>query len=314
VKPTPFAPLKGVGRNSRRGIKTPIDHAIAEIADRQHGNLPRGQLLAVGLSQNGIAHRNRVGRLHLVYRGVYAVGRPPRTALEWAAAAVLACGDGAALSHFSALALWGLAEWKWSGIHVTVPGDRRPKGIAVHRATGLLPCDLRVHAGLRMTSPARTLLDCAPNLTDKQLSRAVNDARRLLGMRPSHLDDVSRRFPRYPGARRLRPLLEIKGGPIRSEWEDAFPAWCDQHRLPPPTMNAIVVGYEVDALFPAERVIVELDSWEFHKDRGSFESDRERDAATLAVGHVTVRITWERMTAAEADRLRAILDARRRSA
>jgi very-short-patch-repair endonuclease len=79
-------------------------------------------------------------------------------------------------------------------------------------------------------------------------------------------------------------------------------------------MNAIVAGYEVDALFAAERVIVELDSWEFHKDRGSFESDRERDAATLAVGHVTVRITWERMTAAEADRLRAILDARRRSA
>ena len=141
--------------------------------------------------------------------------------------------------------------------------------------------------------------------------RAVNDARRLLGVRPWHLGDAIQRFPKHPGARRLRPLLEVKGGPTRSEWEDAFPAWCRQHKLPVPVMNAIVAGYEVDALFPEEKVIVELDSWEYHKDRSSFESDRDRDAATLAAGFVTVRITWGRMTSAEAARLHTILASRR---
>ena len=53
-------------------------------------------------------------------------------------------------------------------------------------------------------------------------------------------------------------------------------------------------------------MIVELDGWAFHRDRVSFESDRNRDADTLAAGLVTVRITWERMTTEpqhEADRL-----------
>jgi very-short-patch-repair endonuclease len=76
-------------------------------------------------------------------------------------------------------------------------------------------------------------------------------------------------------------------------------------------MNVIVAGYEVDALFPEEKVIVELDSWEFHRDRSSFESDRDRDADTLAAGHVTVRMTWAQMSAREAKRLHRILEQRR---
>jgi very-short-patch-repair endonuclease len=79
-------------------------------------------------------------------------------------------------------------------------------------------------------------------------------------------------------------------------------------------MAARVAGYEVDALFPSEKVIVELDSWGFHSSRESFESDRERDASTLAASHVTVRLTWERMHrrgAIEAARLQQILRDRR---
>ncbi len=85
--------------------------------------------------------------------------------------------------------------------------------------------------------------------------------------------------------------------------------------MPAPITNTGVHGYEADALFPDERVIVELDGAEFHLDRDAFESDRDRDAALLAAGYVTVRITWERLTerpAREAARLRKILDARRR--
>lgn len=210
----------------------------------------------------------------------------------------------------------GLAEWKWSAIHVTVPGDRRPKGIKVHRATGLTSRDFRIHQGIRLTSPARTILDCAPTLTDKQLNRAVNDGRRSqqAHLRPRHLGEMVDRFPNHPGAKRLRPFVTVKGGPTRSDWEDTFPAFCSQYDLPEPIMSTWVAGYEADALFPEEKIVIELDGWDYHQDRASFESDRDRDADRLAAGYWTVRITWERLKerpAREAARLHRILQRRR---
>jgi very-short-patch-repair endonuclease len=82
-------------------------------------------------------------------------------------------------------------------------------------------------------------------------------------------------------------------------------------------MNQIVCGYEVDALFAQEKVIVELDSWTFHSSRTSFEGDRDRDTNTAVGGFLTVRITWERFERApeaEAVRLHRILTQRRRPA
>lgn len=272
--------------------------------------MAREELLGLGLTGRQIRYRVEIGRLHVEYPGVYSVGRPAKTALERAAAAVLACGPSAALSHRSALALSGLAKWQ-SGMQVTVATDRRPKGITVHRAKGLIGRDFRTHQGIRVTSPARTILDCAPGLSDKALARAVNEARRTAGLRPAHLADVAERFPHHPGTRKLKPYIDVKGGPTRSEWEDAFPKWCRRHGLPEPIMNTMVAGYEADALFPDERLVIELDSWEFHQDRESFESDRDRDADRFAAGYGTVRITWGRMTAAEAARLQEILRQRR---
>jgi hypothetical protein len=306
--------MRGVERNSRLPQGTFVDQAIARMA--LHGNVKHKQLALLGLSDSTISRRVKVGRLHREHQGVYSVGRPAQTALERASAAVLACGNRAALSHRAALALWGLAKWSWV-MEVTVPGRRRPSGIKVHTARGLIARDLRTHQGIRVTSPARTILDCAPGLTDKQLARAVNDGRRKVGLRPHHLQDVVRRFPNHAGARRLKPFVYAKGGPTRSEWEDAFPKYCCRYDLPGPLMSAKVAGHEVDALFLDEKVIVELDSWEFHQDRLAFESDRDRDADTLAAGCVTVRITWERMHergAREAARLHKILRQQRERA
>jgi hypothetical protein len=295
----------GVG-NSLQTRQTSTEPAIARLADRQHGNVKREQLLRLGLNNDAIAHRRW---LHRVDRGVYSVGRPPKTALEWAAAAVLACGPDAVLSHRSALALWGLAKWQ-RAIHVTVPTDRRPKGLKVHRVKSLTGRDRRTHQGIRVTSPARALLDCAPGLTDKALTRAFNDGRRARLLSSNAIADVVERFPYHPGAGRLTRFVDVKGGPTRSEWEDAFPAFCRQYGLPEPLMSTGVAGYEVDALFVEEKVIVELDGWDFHSDREAFESDRDRDADTLAAGCHTVRITWERLherPAEEAVRLHEIL-------
>jgi hypothetical protein len=283
---------------------------VLALAARQHGNVTYRQLLALGLSADTIKYRARSGRLHRVYRGVYAVGRPPQTVLERAAAAVLACGSGAALSHFGALKLWGLArEWP-RDFEVTVPRDVRPAGVTTHHIPTLLRTDIRIQLGIRTTSPARTLLDCAPRLAAKQLKRAVNDARLAHILNLAQLADVIERCPHHPGTTRLHPFIESTAAPTRSPMEDDFDAFCTRYRLPQPLINAVIAGAERDAYFPQQKLIVELDSWQFHQGRDAFEGDRDRDADALAQGIATVRVTWERLKQRpdeEAARLERIL-------
>ncbi|MGI8430582.1 MAG: hypothetical protein ACR2OB_15060 [Solirubrobacteraceae bacterium] len=296
---------------------TGVDAAIAALAVRQHGNVTRQQLLALGLGDPGIAHRIQTGRLHRVHAGVYAVGTPPVTALQRAAAAVLACGPGAALSHDSAMALWGFTS-RWPGrSEVTTTGDRRPAGIIVHRSPALGHRDLRKHYAIPVTSAARTLLDCTPRLTERALARTVNDALLSGHVKRSHLAELLRRCPRRPGASRLARFVNAGDGPTRSEFEDTFLVFCERFGFPRPRVNVTVAGREVDAFFEAERLIVELDGWKFHSSRDAFERDRSRDADAMAQGLGTVRITWERLRdqpGNEADRLHAILRTRRADA
>ncbi|HXO08976.1 MAG TPA: type IV toxin-antitoxin system AbiEi family antitoxin domain-containing protein [Solirubrobacteraceae bacterium] len=287
--------------------------AIVAVARRQHRNVTRAQLLALGLSAKAIQRLVERGWLHREHQGVYSVGTPATTPLELAAAAVLACGRGAVLSHGSALALWGLAKRWPEPAHVTTPIDRRPSGLVVHQATTLSRADIRAHLGIRTSSLARTLLDCAPSLGDKVLTRAVNDALRSPYLTHAQLAEVVKRNPRHRGTKLLNPFVQSPTGPTRSEFEDAFLEFCAKYGLPRPKINTIVCGYEVDALFERARVIVELDGWDFHNDRRAFEADRSRDADMLQAGFVTIRITWERLRdhpRREAARLQTILASR----
>src|SRR6478672_7209744 len=111
------------------------DAAIARIAAGQYGVVTRAQLAAAGLGRGSIEHRIAAGRLHRIHRRVYLVGHPvpPRFACEMAA--VLAAGQGAALSHGTAASMWSLPCDDPNEIHVTVPG-RDPgshPGIRIHR-------------------------------------------------------------------------------------------------------------------------------------------------------------------------------------
>ena len=292
------------------------DVVIAHVAARQHGNLTRRQLLDLGMDDNAIAYRIKIGRLFRAHPGVYSVGRPPVTPHELASAAVLACGPGAALSHGSAMTLWGFWRHWDKPLVVTVARNRRPQGIRIHRSTTLWRRDLTTQLGIRVTTPARTLLDNSPRLNDKALKRCVNNALHSPWLTQDQLAETLARHPEHRGTKRIAPLIGLEGSPTRSGWEDDFPGFCDAHGLPTPVMGAVVCGYIVDALFVTERVIVELDSAGFHNDPIAFETDRERDAETLANGFVTLRITKKRMAAVperEAERLIVIL-ARRRGA
>src|SRR3954454_21228372 len=85
---------------------------------------------------------------------------------------------------------------------------------------------------------------------------------------------------------------ETKGGDV----ETAFLDFVERCGLPPPTRNEPLGPYFPDALWPNERVIVELDSYAIHTTRQTFESDRERDRALTIAGYRVLRITWRQLT------------------
>jgi hypothetical protein len=150
------------------------------LVRRQHGVIARGQLLELGLSTDAIAHRIKVGRLHPLWRGVYAVGRPTVGRCGRLMAASLRCGPEALLSHGSAASLWGLLSWQDS-IDVVVPYRtvRRPPGIRVHRRVGLDSDGRRVITGIPVTDPINTLIDLSRDSSPGLLERAIREADRL---------------------------------------------------------------------------------------------------------------------------------------
>jgi very-short-patch-repair endonuclease len=266
------------------------------LADRQHGHVTRAQLLDLGLTASAIGRRVDGNELIVVHAGVYAVGAPRRTALARAAAAVLACGPGATLSHESALALWDLRQWPPTP-EVTAPGERRRPGIRTHRSTTLAG-DVWTRFAVRTTHPVRTICDVAPRRTDRQLVRLTQNARLNKHLSATNLSRLLVRCPR------LGPLIDPDQNPTRSQLEDDFVAWIIKHRLPMPRINTKVNGKEVDALYEAEKLIIELDGWPYHSGREAFHSDHQRDSDHRTLGFDTVRYTGEQLTDAEAVNLR----------
>jgi very-short-patch-repair endonuclease len=291
----------GVEPNNSGQRRTP-EVALAEVAARQHGVVTRAQLVALGCDRQAIEYRLKVGRLHLLHRGVYAVGHRPPSPLATAMAAVLACGAGAALSHGSAAALWRIvARWP-AATHVTAPTDRRHAGIKVHRSRQI---ETTIHYGIRVTTPARTLVDLADVLTPKQHTRALNEAQVQRLVTPAELATL---FTRYPGRRTSQ--LKPERGATRSDLEDDFVRFVKRHKLPLPDLNQTIAGHGVDAVYREQLLIIELDSRQFHATPQAFEQDRDRDADHLHAGFRTLRITDHRLKhhpTKEARRLNSIL-------
>lgn len=217
-------------------------------------------------------------------------------------AAVLACGDGAALSHRSAAALWDLRSTESPVVDVTVAsraGRRRRPGIVVHRSRALRGGDLVRHRAIRTTSPARTLLDLADLLPAGPLERALERAEALRVLDLRELRATIQRSSTRRGSGTLAEMLERlppDPGLTRSELEDIFLELCARHRLGQPLVNANVGGYTVDFLWTRERLIVETDGHRDHATRAPFERDRARDARLVAGGYRVVRFTYRQVT------------------
>jgi very-short-patch-repair endonuclease len=295
---------------SAEAAERAIDAELARLAEPQHGFLSWPQLLKAGLTPKDIEYRVRIGRLHRVHRGVYAIGHRPPGPHAKAMAAVLACGDGAALSHEWAAWLWGITK-RWSApVDVSARSDHRHRGVRCHRTRTLTPRDITIHYGIPATTPARTVLDLADVLPDAQLTRAVNQARLESHLRLEDLAELLARSPGRRATKRLRRFVELADAPTRSSFEDAFLAFTERHALPRPEVNQTITGHEVDMLWREQRLIVELDTRTYHDNPQSFEDDRAKDADLVAAGYRVVRLTGERFDNkpdAEATRLAGLL-------
>ena len=269
------------------------DAAIARLASLQYGVVSRAQLLILGLSEGAIDHRVAVGRLHCVHRGVYRVGHEAPLLFAREAAALLACGELAVLSHLAAGALWLLVPPDQTAVDVTVlNGGRRPRpGIRVHRSS--LPwADVTTCRGLPVTTPERTLADVAGSVEPAVLERAADEAvRRRLTTR-ARLREAAARAPA------LRAVLNQAGGPAftRSEAERRLTALLRKAGLPPPEHNVHTAGHEVDLLWRDQALVIEIDGYAYHSGRAAFERDRARDADLMTAGLRVLRITWSQLT------------------
>lgn len=306
-----MGPQQEARQSNRRGQLAERERYLAALARRQHSVISRRQLIAAGLGVRTIRRRVEAGRLHLLHRGVYVFGdRSVDRRGRWLAA-VLACGEGALLSHRSAAALWGLMRPRGGPIEVSAPAGRVRRGIAIHEGA-IFKQDRTVVDRIPVTSVARTIFDLAEVVDERQLARAFEEADRLRILELSALDAVCARGHGRRALRPIRRLMDLTRLPDhpQSPLEDLVLELCREHDLPIPVTGVTVLGREVDALWPAARLMVEADSWQFHGHRAAFERDRERDAAMQAEGYRVVRLTHrrlEREPAVVADQLRRLL-------
>lgn len=264
------------------------------LAERQHGAVARGQLLALGFSRRAIEHRIERGRLHPVHRGVYAVGRPELSRHGGWMAALLSCGHGAVLSHRSAAALWGIRPFTPGPIEVSVPAGvlRRRPGIAVHRRCTLAARDVTTRYGIPVTAPAQTLVDLGTRLLRPQLEAAVNEADKLDLIGPDSLRSDLARFKGQPGVAALRETLDRHTFVLTdSELERRFLPIVRRAGLPLPVTGEPVNGFKVDFFWPGLRLVVETDGLRYHRTPAEQARDRLRDQTHAAAGLEPLRFT-----------------------
>lgn len=271
-----------------------LDSALAALAARQHGVVTLAELLALGFTREAIKYRVRTGRLHRIHRGVFAVGHPGLTADGFRLAAVLACGEGATLSHHSAAAELGVRPRRGGLIDVTVPtrhGRTAPRGVRLHRTTHLPDHDVFTRGRLRLTSAARTFVDCSAELHASEIARMLDAAW------PRHLIDwaaIERAMERpRPGVVPLRTVIsrhEPGSAATRTKAEERLRLLVLASDLPRPEINVPLGPWEIDLLWRPQRLVVEVDSAGYHGSPWAQARDLRKDQWLTARGLRVLRI------------------------
>jgi very-short-patch-repair endonuclease len=267
----------------RDGGKLQSHLEVARLAGRQHGVVAARQLLELGLSRRDIEGGVVAGRLHPAFAGVYFVGYVPRHPAARYMAAVLATGGVA--SHRTAAALHGL--WDHHRIpDVTTTANTRPQpGLRRHWTRSLKAEDVTTRHGIPCTTLQRTLIDLADVLAPDAFEAVLRRAEARANMDRLDLHPIHGRR----GAARLKRAHEL----TRSGAERAFRRAVRKAGLPKPDYNARWNGWEVDVLWRAQRVAVEIDGFAYHRSREAFRRDRRKGNALAAAGLTLLRFTYE---------------------
>jgi very-short-patch-repair endonuclease len=271
-----------------------LNDRIALVAGSQRGRVARRQLLAIGVCDSAIGRRLRAGWLEREGSGVYGLRHTSELPLAAETAALLASGEGATLSHHSAATLWELRPGIARPIHVTIPAGRSgptPRQTIVHRSRTLIPTDVRIHQSLPVTSPARTLLDVAATLPDRDIERLLDEAlfaRRMVTV--AQVVDVLNRAGGHPGRARLERVVGNHTSSTKTDSppEEKLLALIRAAGLPEPELQVDVLGYRLDFFWPDLRLAVEVDAYGTHGSPARFEADRRRDARLLTDAAIMV--------------------------
>lgn len=285
--------------------------AIVRLATEQQGMVTWSQLRAAEMSRDAIRSHVDSGWLLRRQRSVYQLGAFPGP-FGAEMAALLACGPRAVISHWSSTHVFEITRRAGTVVDVsTLHGiARRRAGIRPHRATSLPACDVVVKHGLRVTTPARTLLDLAASVPRDVLERLTEEVQVLNLASPAEILAVVERGAGRPGVKLLRQVALLLDEPLftRSEAERRLLELVRAAKLPTPRTNVRLGGWEVDAVWDKQRLVVEVDGYRYHRTRAKFERDRRKDAELMLAGYRVLRITWHRLVS-QRDELIALLSA-----
>ena len=249
--------------------------------------IDRAQLLALGLTAREIDHRVKIGRLRVIYRGVYAVGHDAIPVRGRLYAALLVARHDSALSHSTGTALHKLIPSMPPFVEVSVTGRRPPRNrhdLIFHKASTL---ELTTRHGLPVTTVARTLQDLAAT-GSPHLRKALNEALVRRQVTPEQL-----RARSGPGAAVLKRLAGR--APVRSGLERRFLAALVDSSLPRPVKEHPIGRYVADFYWPEHGLVVETDGRHIHGGPIAFVEDRIRDAELAVRDLVVIRVTDEQV-------------------
>jgi len=213
-------------------------------------------------------------------------------------AAVLACGDGAVLSHSSAAALWRIGREERGVIEISLPSlsRRRRPGLRIHRRPALAARDVTTEYGIPVTTPIQTLIDMALRLDRPGVERMINEADKYNVAHPPGLRKALEVRAGEPGAATLRFILDRRTFRLtKEELERRFLPLAQRAGLPVPLTRQWLNEFEVDFYWPDLGLVVETDGLRYHRTPAEQARDRLRDQTHTAAGLIPLRFTHEQV-------------------
>lgn len=208
--------------------------------------------------------------------------------------AVLVGGEGAALSHRSAAALWEIGTEKPGTTDISVPRHTRlsRSGIRVRSRPALGAAEIVSRQGIPVTDIVRTLIDLAAESASAAVERAVNEADKRDHITPDALRLSLVDHAGEAGVRLLRQLLDKYTFRLSdSDLEVFFRPIAAAAGLPPPMTKQIVNGFEVDFFWATLGLVVETDGLRYHRTPATQARDARRDRAHVLAGMTPLRFT-----------------------